>query len=154
MFDLDIDNNLIGLTKSFLHDRWVELVIDRHINPKYNVEIEIPQRSLVPPNLFLIYISRVFLEIKSHLPQITCLPFLDDLRFFIAGNSAIEIKKLLEKARNITLDWEMCNTVTYYISKIKVILFFKARKQKLLEQLTITQLRFGGQTIRLNPQAT
>ena len=34
------------------------------------------------------------------------------------------------------------------------MLFSKARRQKLLGQLTATQLRFGGQTIRFNQEAT
>ncbi len=34
------------------------------------------------------------------------------------------------------------------------MLFSKARKQKLLEQLTATQLRFGGQSIKFNQEAT
>ncbi len=34
------------------------------------------------------------------------------------------------------------------------MLFSKARKKKLLKQLTATQLRFGGQTIRFNQEAT
>ena len=46
----------------------------------------------------LIYISGVFLEIESRLPQVTCLSFMDDLGFLAGGNSVIEIKKTLEKA--------------------------------------------------------
>ena len=68
MSDLGIDDDLIGWTQSFLTDRWVELVIDGHINPKCKVETGILQRSPISPILFLIYISRVFLEIESRLP--------------------------------------------------------------------------------------
>lgn len=32
--DLGIDNDLIGKIQFFLIDKWVELVIDGHINPK------------------------------------------------------------------------------------------------------------------------
>lgn len=34
------------------------------------------------------------------------------------------------------------------------MLFSKAKKHKLLEQLTTTQLKFSGQTIRFNQKAT
>ena len=80
------------------------------------------------PYLFLIYISRVFLEIESRLPRVTCLLFMDDLGFLSAGNSIIEIKKILEKAGKITLNWGMRNAVIYDISKTKAMLFSKARK--------------------------
>lgn len=63
---------------------------------------------------------------------------MDDLRFLAAGNSVIEIKKILEKARKITINWGTRNTVIYNISKTKTMLFFKARKQKLLKQLIAT----------------
>lgn len=68
MFDLGINDDLIRWTQFFLTNRWMELVIDGHINPKYRVETGILQRSLVSPVLFLNYISGVFLEIKSCLP--------------------------------------------------------------------------------------
>ncbi len=42
MFDLGIDDDLIGWKQSFLTNRWVELVIDGHINPKCRVETRIP----------------------------------------------------------------------------------------------------------------
>ena len=122
MSNLGIDDDLIGWTQSFLTDRWVELVIDRHINPKCQVETEIPQGSPVSPILFLIYIDGVFLEIKSRLPQVTCLFFMDDLGILTAGNSVMEIKRVLEKARKITLEWVTRKTVTYDISKTEAML--------------------------------
>ena len=79
---------------------------------------------------------------------------MDDLGYLAAGHSVIEIKKILEKAGKITLNWGTHNAVTYDISKTKAMLFSKTRKQKLLEQLTTTKLRFGGQTVRFNQEAT
>ena len=108
MADLGVDDDFIGWTQSFSTDRWVELVIDGYVNPKHKVETGIPQGSPVLLVLFLIYISGVFLEIESRLPQVTCLSFMDDLGFLAAGNSVIEIKKILEKAGKLTL----CSSVT------------------------------------------
>lgn len=82
------------------------------------------------------------------------MPFIWDLGFLAAGNSVIEIQKILEKAGKMILDWGTRNTVTYDIGKTEGVLFSKARKQKLLEQLTATQLRFGGHAIRFNQKAT
>ena len=154
MADLGIDDNLIGWTQSFLTDRWIELVIDGFINPKCKIETGIPQGSPVSPILFLIYISGVFLEIERQVPDITCLSFMDDLGFLVAGKSIPEIKKSLEKAGKITLDWGTRNVVTYDISKTEAILFSKARNQKLAKQLMATELKFGGQTIWFNKKAT
>ena len=154
MADLGIDDDLIGWTQSFLTDRWVELMIDGYVNPKHKVETGIPQGSPVSPILFLIYISGVFSQIETRLPQITCLSFMDDLSFLTAGYSVPEIKKALEEAGSIALGWGTNNAVTYDISKTKAILFSKARNQKLIKQLSETELRFGGQTVCFNQEAT
>lgn len=82
----------------------MELIIDGYINFKYKVETRIPQVLSVSPILFLIYSSGVFLEIESWLPQVIFLLFMDDLGFLVAGHSIIEIKKILEKVRKITLN--------------------------------------------------
>ncbi len=63
---------------------------------------------------------------------------MDDLGFLAAGNSVIEIRKILEKAEKITLDWGRRNAITYNIGETEAVLFSKARKQKLLEQLIAT----------------
>lgn len=68
----------------------------------------------------------ILVNIKTRLQQITYLSFKDDLRFLTAGSSVIEIKKVLEKAEKITLDWGTYNAVIYNISKTETILFFKA----------------------------
>ena len=145
---------MTGWTQFFLTDRSVELVIDGSTNPKYSIETGIPQELPASLILFLISISGVFSEIESRLPEVICLSFMDDLGFLSSDNSVIEIRKILEKSGKMTLTWGKRNVVTYDIGKTEAVLFFKARKQKLLEQLIATLLRFGGQAIRFNQEAT
>ncbi len=153
MPELGIDDDLIGWTQSFLTDRWVELVIDGYINPKHKMETGISQGFPVSPILFLIYISRVFFQVESRLPQIFCLGFMDDLGFLVAGHSVLEINKSLEKAGKIALNWAVGHAVTYDISKTEAILFFKAQNQKLTKHLSTIPLRVGDQTIFFNKKA-
>lgn len=109
-------------------DRWVQLVTDRYINPKYKMETKISQKILVLPILFLIYISRVFLEIEFCLPQVTCLLFIDNLGFLADSNSVIKIKKMLEKTGKIAFNWSTHNAILYNIGKIEAMLFSRAKK--------------------------
>ena len=50
--DLGINNDFIEWKKSVLSDRWVELVIDRFINPNHKVKTRIPQGLPVSLNVF------------------------------------------------------------------------------------------------------
>ena len=118
------------------------------------METGIPQGSPVSPILFLIYISGVFFQVESRLPQISCLSFIDDLGFLVAGHSVLEIKKSLEKAEKMALNWAAGYAVTYDISKTEAILFSKAQNQKLTKQLSTIPLRVGDQTIFFNKKAT
>lgn len=63
--NFNIDDNLIGLTKSFLTNKWVKLVINDYIDAKHNVEMEIAQQLSISFIFFLIYISKVFSHIES-----------------------------------------------------------------------------------------
>lgn len=49
---------------------------------------------------------------------------MDDLGVLVAGYPVFEIKKTLEKAKKIALDWRADKEVTYGISKTEAILFF------------------------------
>lgn len=151
--DLGIDDDLIGWTKSFLTDRSVELVIDRFTNPRQKVESGIPQGSPVSPILFLIYIRGIFSKIEEQLPDITCLSFIDDLGFLIADRSISKIAKTLEKVGQIALEWGANKAVTYVTSKTEVVLFSRARRQKLTKLLE-TRLRISGETIYFKKEAT
>lgn len=153
MADLGIDDNLIGWTQSFLTDRSVELVIDGFTNPRQKVESGIPQGLPVSQILFLIYISGVFFVVEEHLPNVTCVSFVDDLGFITADRSISKIAKTLEKAGNIVLEWRANNTVIYGISKTEAVLFSKARQQK-LTRLLKTRLRVGGETVLFKKDAT
>lgn len=79
---------------------------------------------------------------------------MDDLRFLVAGESVLEIKKSLEKAGKIALNWAADHAVTYDIGKTEAVLFSKARNPKLKKQLSNIPLRLVDQTIFFNKEAT
>lgn len=58
---------------------------------------------------------------------------MDDMAFLAVDNSIIDIKKILENARKITLEWGLRNVVTYDPDKTKVMPFSKVGKQKLIQ---------------------
>ncbi len=93
MIDSCIDTDLLAWTKSFLTDRKIQLVIDRHDNKERDIETGIPQGSPVSPILFMIYISRVFEAVTENNLTVTSLSFVDDLGFIASRTSVQEVSK-------------------------------------------------------------
>lgn len=85
--------------------------------------------------------------------NVTCVLFVDNLGFLIS-DSISRVGRLFGKIGKITLKWEASNSVTYDMSKTEAILFSKVRHQKLIRQLSETQLRFDGETFFFNKKAT
>lgn len=81
IIDFTIVDNLIEETLSFLIEKWVQIVIDTYINPRYRVKTGITQGLPVSPIFFLIYINRIVLEKERQLPLITCSSLIDNQRF-------------------------------------------------------------------------
>ncbi len=104
MIELGIDGDLVTWTGSFLTNRKVQLVIDRHDNKKRDIETGIPQGSPVSPILFLIYISGVFNKVSEKSPLVTSLSFIDDLGFIASGSSVKELVKTLEDVAKAVLE--------------------------------------------------
>ena len=91
MRQLGIDNDLIGWTQSFLTNRKVKIVINRHINHEKDVEISVPQESSVLPILFLIYIIGVFDIVITISPETVSFLFMNDIRFLVTRNLIQEV---------------------------------------------------------------
>ena len=79
-------------------------MINGYNNSEKNVETGIPQELPVSLILFLIYISRVFEQVKKELPKIVSLLFLDDLGFIASRMSVKKIAKALEKVDNLIVE--------------------------------------------------
>lgn len=80
------------------------MVINGYVNLKHKINTRILQGLLISLIFFLIYINGAFLEVETQLSQMTCLLYIDYLRFLTVGNFVLEIKKALEKVEKTTLD--------------------------------------------------
>ena len=120
MTNLGIDRDIVRWTQFFLTGWTSQLIIDRHNNIKCDIEIKIPQGSLVLPILFLIYISGVFDKIAESNPE--SLFFVDDLGFIAFGYLVKGLAKTLERVAKLVLEWRKYNVSTYNIAKTEALL--------------------------------
>lgn len=133
-------------------DKLVELVINEFTNSRQKVKSGMPQRLSVSSILFLIYISRECAIVGKQLPNITYELFINDLGFIIAERFISKIAKTLKKVTHILFEWGTNNAVIYDMSRMEIILFSKARQQKLTRILEI-RIRVGKKTVLLKKDA-
>lgn len=76
----------------------------------------------------MIYISRVFEQVKKKAFEIESLLVVDNLGFIVSEMLVKEIAKALEEIDNLIVEWKRRNMVTYNIVKIKFVLFFFIRQ--------------------------
>lgn len=85
--ELKIDNDMIGETQSFLTDRKINLVNDRHISLEKYVKIRISQDLPVFFILFLIYISAIFDAVFIILTNAILVLIIDNFGFLVNRKS-------------------------------------------------------------------
>lgn len=104
MLELRINKDLIQGTKSLFINRILQLVMHSHNNLENNVETGISQELPVLYILFLIYISRIFEQVKKELHEIVFFLFIGNLNFIVSGISVKKMAKVLKKSVNLIIE--------------------------------------------------
>lgn len=86
MRQLGINNYFIGWTQTFLINKTVEIVIDRHKNLEKEIKIRIPYGFQVLPILFLLYINKIIDAVIAIWQEISSVFFTNDIRIFANNN--------------------------------------------------------------------
>lgn len=102
------------------------MVINKYKNKERKIKIKILQSFLSSFfNIFFIYINGVLEKIRKICLLIIFLLFIDKLEFISLDSSIKKVRKAYKKVAKIIIEWEIRNTITYNISKIKTVLFLK-----------------------------
>ena len=86
-----------------------------------NIEIEIPQKSLISPILFLIYIKYLFTK-RSNISE-RILSYLNDIELVVSSKSIEENCQLLQKLAQDLLVKQHQNCMQFDMEKIELIYF-------------------------------
>ena len=105
-----------------------------------NVNIGIPQGSILGPLLFILYIN----DLHNVSDKLTLLQFADDSSFFVSGRSLPELFNVLQNEIVKIREWLNNNKLSLNISKTNYMIMTNRKK---VQQNDDFQLSIDGQTI-------
>lgn len=80
--DFGISGKVLSWFSSYLSGRSQKVVIDGVYSKKFDLSFGVPQGSCLGPLLFILYTSKLFRIIESHLPNVHC--FSDDTQLYLS----------------------------------------------------------------------
>ena len=96
MFMLEI----FGLISSFLHNRWLRVVLDGKSSQEYPVNVEVPQSSILGSRLFLLYIN----DLPDNVIRDIAV-YADDATLYSKYDQASDLWQQLELASELESEW-------------------------------------------------
>jgi len=107
--------------------RKVKLVVDGEAGDISPIDTGIPQGSPVAPILFVTYLSGMFDEVESAVPDVQGLSFADDIGWWVKAENEKEVAAKLAEAEAVSLDWAKDNGVAFDQGKTEGLLFQKKK---------------------------
>ena len=151
MREMEVDEELVRWTDSFMSDRRVRMVVDGGEGQEIGVITGLPQGSSVSPLLFNIYISGVH-EAGEGGGSVRSLSFVDDVTWVAQGRSVQEVRAKLEAAARRAIGWGGTNGVSFEAGKTEAILFSRNRRH--WRDRGHERIRIGDHRIPFNARAT
>ena len=110
------DNSLL-LIQSYLSDRQQKVKLKGRFSERGDLNLGVPQGSILGPLLFNIYINDIFYNLNIG----TLCNFADDNTISITADSTDDLIKLIKTNTNICIDWFKDNEMTANPSKFQAI---------------------------------
>ena len=126
--------------KSYLSNRKQYVNYKNSSSDTLNVNIVIPQGSILGPLLFILYIN----DLHNVSDKLTLLQFADDSSFFVSGRSLPELFNVLQNEIVKIREWLNNNKLSLNISKPNYMIMTNRKK---VQQNDDFQLSIDGQTI-------
>ena len=140
---IEFSNHTIGWFKSYLSNRLFRVNLENFFSDPSNVTYEVPQRSILRPLLFLIYINDMPQDVKSNL-----FLYANDSCLVFQGKDVLEIEKQLNGDFTNICEWFVNNRLSIHFGedKTKSILFASKRKIKKVPKLNINYKKYTNKT--------
>ena len=119
-----ISGQIFGLVSSFLSNRWFRVVLDGKSSQEYLVNVGVPQGSILPPTLFLLYINNLPDDVICNIAI-----YADDTTLYSKCDQASDLWQQLELASELesdlqdTVDWGKKWLVDFNAGKTQLVSF-------------------------------
>ena len=121
----EITNTEYSWFKSYVDNRQQVVNFNNQISDKENLNIGVPQGTVLGPNLFLIYMN----ELPNILPYNSSVMFADDISIFSAAKNLNDATVTLQNITNQTVEWLDNSRFTINISKCNSIVICSKHKK-------------------------
>jgi hypothetical protein len=123
------NENLVGWVKSFMEERWVEMVINGDGGELIGCSTGLPQGSSVSPILSLIYISDLPKAVEKAEENVLILSFVDDVTRVATGT-----KRRINWNLVLSEHWSGPKKMQYSLNQEKPRQYFLQRKKQSIRQ--------------------
>ena len=103
--------------QSFLESRWQRVKIENYFSEWFELDLGVPQGSVLGPLLFNIYLNDLLWFVKD----CDICNFADDTTIYFCGHDLNELKSKLEKSADIAIEWFRTNYFKLNTDKCKLI---------------------------------
>jgi len=131
-----------------MRNRKFRLVLDGTDGEAHEVDMSIPQGSLVVPILFTTYLLGLLEEVEKRVPGVKTLSFVDDIPWWVDGKNQQEVAEKLADASKVAVLWGEENGIVFDHGKSEAVLFSRRRKA------TNKTIKMEQREIPFNTEAT
>ena len=123
-----ISGQIFGLISSFLSNRWLWVVLDGKSSQEYPVNAGVPQRYILGPTIFLLYISNLPDDFICNIAI-----YADDTTLYSKCDQASDLWQQLELASELesdledSVDWDRKCLVDFNAGKTQLVLFDRSK---------------------------
>ena len=146
-FDFGISGIALSWFESYLSHRRQRVTIEGNVSHTFDLEYGVPQGSCLGPLLFILYSSKLFRIIESHLPQAHA--YADDTQLYLAFKPGEDTDERLavdamEACISDIKEWMLSDKLKLNSGKTE---FLVIGTQRQLEKVNVTNLQVGESKI-------
>lgn len=144
------NEDLVWWRGSFVLQQRVGLAVNYNYCMTEEMEMEVSQRPLVSPILFLIYFSSMFKEMEKEVKRFMMTSFLEDCGWLVIADSVAKLCERLKKAKSKVPEWRGSIYFAFNNANDDMIVFTSRKKPYLKRRIVKARVTVHRHTMIFN----